>query len=368
MYKVLIVDDEIMICRGLSKIIKWKDIGFEVVGAVYNGQEALKVLAKGEVDVLLTDISMPEITGLELIRRAKELCPDVKTVVISGYSEFDYAFEAIKLKVENYILKPLDPQKITKIFEHIYQDLERERQNQKIDFYLHSEYEMLRSGNSEHKGCHQERQTELIQLMEEGRYQEAEQAAEEWFLFLKEEEMVEYCLKTLRNAVLYFHLEKPPYFHIYRVGGQEARDRERVKEYFKEDLQVLANCLKETAGSTVVMVSQQARHLIEEHYADKNFTLKEAAARLGVSYGYLSAAFSKTYGENFKTCLASVRAEKARALLLERKYRIYEIADMTGYGSPRYFTDAFKRRYGISPVDYLGRLNQRTAEDGEEQV
>ena len=93
------------------------------------------------------------------------------------------------------------------------------------------------------------------------------------------------------------------------------------------------------------------------NYRDKNLSLREAADHLGVSYGYLSTAFARTYGKNFKAYLMSLRAEKARELLMERKYKIYEIADMTGYGSSRYFTEAFKRRYGISPVDYLSRLN-----------
>ena len=102
MCKVLIVDDEIMIRRGLSKIIHWEEMGFEMVGAVGNAMEALELIKKTPVDVLLTDISMPEMTGLELIHQARKILPGLKAVVISGYSEFDYAREAIELKVENF--------------------------------------------------------------------------------------------------------------------------------------------------------------------------------------------------------------------------------------------------------------------------
>ena len=96
MYKVLIVDDEIMIRRGLSKIIHWEEIGFEMAGAVGKAMEALELIKKTPVDVLLTDISMPEMTGLELIHQARKILPGLKAVVISGYSEFDYAREAIE--------------------------------------------------------------------------------------------------------------------------------------------------------------------------------------------------------------------------------------------------------------------------------
>ena len=72
MYKILIVDDEIMIRSGLGKIIRWNEIGFEMVGAVGSAGEALKMIAQIPVDAILTDINMPDMTGLELIRRARK--------------------------------------------------------------------------------------------------------------------------------------------------------------------------------------------------------------------------------------------------------------------------------------------------------
>lgn len=354
MYRVLIVDDEIMIRRGLARIIKWEEIGYEVAGAVGNAKEAIQILEEKGADVLLTDISMPEMSGLELIRRAKELNPALRTVVISGYSEFDYAIEAIKLKVENYILKPLDPKKITEIFEGLKRSLDEEQKNQKREQYLKSEYEMLRASETGGRDC----QEEFLRRMEEGRQTEALQMAEELFDSLDGGERAsQACLKVLRSAVLYFHIDTPPYFDIYRLNGREEEDRERVRACFLEDLEKICSCLREQSESTVMLISRQARRCIQEGYPDKNLSLKTVAARLGVSYGYLSTAFAKTYGENFKACLAAVRLEKARELLMERRYKIYEIADMTGYGSPRYFTDAFKRHYGISPADYLSRLS-----------
>ena len=359
MYRVLIVDDEIMIRRGLSKIIKWEQIGFELAGAVGDAQEALKVLEGTQVDVLLTDISMPEMTGLELIRLAKEHQPRIKTVVISGYSEFDYAIEAIKLKVENYILKPLDPKKITEIFENLKNALDEEQKNEQKVMYFQSEYEMLRGVDAESKGCQEEYQAQLIQMLEEGRYSRMDTFVEQLFAFLTEGkiDIRDYCLKALRNAALYFHLENPPLFSIYRLKQDSPEYMEEGKQRFREDLHLLMAQLRDTTESTAILVSSQARRYIEVNYRDKNLSLRKAADHLGVSYGYLSTAFARTYGKNFKAYLMSLRAEKARELLMERKYKIYEIADMTGYGSSRYFTEAFKRRYGISPVDYLSRLN-----------
>ncbi len=357
MYKVLIVDDEIMIRMGLGRIIKWEELGFKLAGVVGDAREALEILKKEPIDVLLTDISMPEITGLDLIRLAKEARPKIKTVVISGYSEFDYAIEAIKLKVENYILKPLDPNKITEIFAGLRACLDQEQQNEQKELYLQSEYEMLRGVDVKNKGCQQEYQARLIRMLEEGRYDELDRFVEALFEAPEGEQPAgarDYCLKALRTAALYFHLENPPLFRLYRL---ETGETEAVKNSFKEDLHLLAAQLRDNTESTAILVSSQARRYIEDNYRNKALSLREVAEHLGVSYGYLSTAFARTYGENFKSYLVALRIERARELLMERKYKIYEIADMTGYGSSRYFTDAFKRRYGISPVDYLSRLS-----------
>ena len=239
MYKILIVDDEIMIRSGLSKIIRWNEIGFELVGAVGSAGEALKMIAQIPVDAILTDINMPDMTGLELIRRARKELPRVKAVIISGYSEFEYAREAIELKVENYILKPLDPQKITETFKKIREGLDEESYTERQNQFIQSEYEMRKGGSPENKGCEDEKQAELIRILEEGKYKEMETFVERWFVSFRGEngmEIRDYCYRTLRNAAFYFHIETPPLFKIYRIPLEESEDPERLQQVFQEDL------------------------------------------------------------------------------------------------------------------------------------
>ena len=159
MYKVLIVDDEIMIRRWIKQDHSLGRNRIWNGGAVGNAMEALELIKKTPVDGLLTDISMPEMTGLELIHQARKILPGLKAVVISGYSEFDYAREAIELKVENYILKPLDPKKITETFQKICKELDQEQRRERREQYLQSEYEVRRGADPEKKGCDDEWQT-----------------------------------------------------------------------------------------------------------------------------------------------------------------------------------------------------------------
>ncbi|WP_219835000.1 response regulator transcription factor [Paenibacillus sp. R14(2021)] len=107
MYKVLLVDDEPFITEGLSDAVDWSSFGFEIVGSAEDGEEALERLHEVPVDLLITDISMPIMTGLALIREARLLLPQLKVIILSGFNEFDYLKEGMRLGIENYLLKPI---------------------------------------------------------------------------------------------------------------------------------------------------------------------------------------------------------------------------------------------------------------------
>ncbi|WP_025705035.1 response regulator, partial [Paenibacillus graminis] len=108
MYKVFIVDDEPFIIEGLYDIVDWAGMGMEIVGRAENGQEALEALSSLRADILITDISMPLMNGLDLIRAVRKLQPGMKVIILSGYDEFGYLKEGMTLGIENYLLKPIN--------------------------------------------------------------------------------------------------------------------------------------------------------------------------------------------------------------------------------------------------------------------
>lgn len=113
MYRILVVDDEPLIRDGLRRIIDWEEHGIEIVGEASNGEEALEAIRKFNPDILLTDIKMPVMNGLQLIRTAREKHFNIKTIVISGFDDFQFVKEALKYGVENYILKPISREELS---------------------------------------------------------------------------------------------------------------------------------------------------------------------------------------------------------------------------------------------------------------
>lgn len=112
MLHVVIADDENRICRLIRMLGHWEQLGMQVDGMASNGPEAIDLLTKNHTDILITDIRMPGISGLELIAHARSLNPELRFIVISGYADFSYAQEAISLGVSGYLLKPVNEQEL----------------------------------------------------------------------------------------------------------------------------------------------------------------------------------------------------------------------------------------------------------------
>ncbi|WP_342757524.1 response regulator [Kineothrix sedimenti] len=122
-WRVLIVDDEFRIGMLIRKLIKWEEIGLECVNVVDNGEAAYNIILSEKPDIVITDIKMPKVNGLDLIRMIKEKDEPVKFIVISGYKEFEYAHKALQYGVSDYLLKPIKEEELNKVLKRIQEEL-----------------------------------------------------------------------------------------------------------------------------------------------------------------------------------------------------------------------------------------------------
>ncbi|WP_136607511.1 response regulator transcription factor [Paenibacillus dokdonensis] len=141
MYKVFLVDDEPFIVEGLYSILDWSDYQLEIIGSAENGKEALASLQEHPADILITDITMPEMTGLELIREARALFPDLKIIILSGYNEFNYVKEGMKYGIENYLLKPINVEELKQTLKSTVDKI----QSTQAQTMAHQDMDILRS-------------------------------------------------------------------------------------------------------------------------------------------------------------------------------------------------------------------------------
>lgn len=138
MIKVFLVEDEYAIREGIKRSIHWERDGFELVGEAGDGEVALPKIIKSKPDILITDIRMPFMDGLELSRLVKSEMPDIKIIVLSGYDDFNYAKQAISIGVEEYILKPVSEETLMEELKKVAEIISKEKQeNEAREKYVH---------------------------------------------------------------------------------------------------------------------------------------------------------------------------------------------------------------------------------------
>ena len=133
MYKVLLVDDDDMILTGLQKLINWKSLNMEIVKTARNGKKALDYISEHPVDIILTDVTMPVLSGIDFIREAQKVTKPFKFILLSGYQEFEYVKKGMHLGASNYLLKPVDKKELYHSLENIRKGFEQEKRYNQAD-------------------------------------------------------------------------------------------------------------------------------------------------------------------------------------------------------------------------------------------
>lgn len=128
MLKVFLVEDEIVMREGIKNNISWEEEGFEFVGEASDGELAYPLIQKTQPDILITDIKMPFMDGLELSRLVRQELPDTKIIILSGYDEFEYAQEAISIGITDYLVKPIAGAKLLEAVKKVGKLVQEEQQ------------------------------------------------------------------------------------------------------------------------------------------------------------------------------------------------------------------------------------------------
>lgn len=147
MIKVFLVEDEMIIRRGIKNSIEWEREGYQFVGEASDGELALPMIMREKPDIVLTDIKMPFMDGLELSRLIKKELPEIKILILSGYNEFDYAKEAIRLGITDYLLKPISSSRLLEVLDEVRKKIEQEREEKQ----LLNRYQKEMKENTEHE-------------------------------------------------------------------------------------------------------------------------------------------------------------------------------------------------------------------------
>lgn len=165
MYSILIVEDEYLVRKGICSFIDFKSFQIERVAEAENGSKAWELFQAEPFDIVLTDINMPKMNGIQLAQAIKEKQPACHVIFLTGYNEFDYALSAVKLGVEDYLLKPFSKEDVEKMLAGVIVKLQAEQKRHQLETFIpHEETNDIEKQISEHLG---ESDFSLKQLAEE---------------------------------------------------------------------------------------------------------------------------------------------------------------------------------------------------------
>lgn len=229
MKKVMIVEDEELILQGIRNIVDWEALGLSVVHMAHDGVEALEMWEREPVHIVVTDISMPEMDGLTLLRKIREKEEQVRFIILTGYDEFAYAREAVRLDVENYILKPIDEEELQRQLRETVMKLEA--MDKKKLQYIDEKTQWMHFLNGSPESLEAGRFAEMLGLAAEGGNYCA--AVMKWNMHgLKEKKITDMIVELKKEERLRIvHL--PPDSLLMVLDGGDM-DEGKVSEYFAE--------------------------------------------------------------------------------------------------------------------------------------
>ena len=343
MLKVLLVDDNRKALDGLQRHIRWADTGCVCTCAANNGEEALELAERLHPDIMITDVRMPGMDGLELCRRVRERFPNMHIIVISAHDEFEYARAAMRFGVENYILKPIDGEKLAEL-ETLLQNISDTAKQ-----YVESLCAFLGSGCGE----------ALALSLRKGDWDETQKLLEDIAeLRSCDIRVVEHVgiqlLRLLSKTMQDLGLTPVGETELSQRLNQlhTLHSREGMREYVAAACQgdcVIICQRKNTNTSSLV---QRIKAFIEDNYTDANFSTYLIASKFSISQSYLCHIYKAIEGTSINTYATQLRMQEARKLLADTSLGIVEISARIGYLDAHYFAKVFHKLCGMTPSEY----------------
>ena len=335
MLNVLIVDDEAMIRRGLRKIVPWKELGFNIVREAENGQEALELIEKMDVDIVLSDLRMPVMEGTVLAERIRSDFSGIKVIILTGFDDFHLIQKCLREGVADYLLKPVKKDLLAETLLKVKTEIETRRYP--YPFQL---------------------EKKLISIIDNNEKNEVDIIVGELFGDFDRLKVPCVVAKRILNNIL-LNIEKHSCMKGLSVRTEikqtiidesifkDAEDMGAVRGIFEDTVSGILTDKIMHSGSII----PQVRNYIEENICE-DLSLKKIAAEFLMNPSYLSHRFKKETGCGYMDYVIALRMKKAKSILKNSSCSIDTVSTMVGYSDYRYFSRIFKKYTKMTPSEF----------------
>lgn len=356
MIKLVIADDEYFIRARLSKIISEKRQNIDITSLCEDGEDVLKCISLTDIDILLMDIKMISLSGLEVAKYIFENNIKTKIILLSGYNDFNFAVEAMRYCVFDYLTKPISEDELLHSLDKCISTLATSKNKPKDDsIHILSKLFVKENTPLNTKDISTIRPL-VIKYM-------SNSDKEAYTLFIKDN--INDILKNFNATILYKFIREilnslDIKYHILQSMTLIQFMQENIFDKEILDIAMLENLLIEigidcmglnTISTKEQLLGKQVLMDIEKNFSDCNYSVTDIADRLGKNPSYINTVFKRVYGNTIKQTLSDYRLSKAKKLLSESNMKIADIASECGYSDIFYFSKRYKAKYGYPPSE-----------------
>ena len=396
MWKLVIADDEPKIRRGIGKILTWEEFNIEIVGEAEDGESALKLIQEKNPHIILLDINMPFLNGLEILQKLNDINNKSIVIIISGYDNFFYAQKAVQFNVFDYVLKPVSKKNMEEI---IVKAVNKLNEIEKENNYLEWAKEQLTENKDrrEKKIFYDWFNNKLTdeQVLNEMKFFNINFGNNIEIMVIKlieklnisltdnkwNDDLLEFAIANILNdnfkelnPQFIFSDEKKHIIFISKINNMlewvnvSNKIEAEIFKYLKcnviieqanistgilsiknEYIKIMDSVNKKKKFSPMVLLTIK---YIEDNYYSNNLNINDIAERLEVTSSYMSKLLKKETGLSFIDYLTNIRIKKAMYIMQDPTIKIYDVAELVGYSNQYYFSRAFKKITGVSPKEH----------------
>ncbi len=358
MISVLIVDDERLVRDTLKAFIPWREIGIDSIYEAENGKKGLAYMEKYHPSIIITDIKMPHMNGMEFAKRIRE-CPwPTKLVFLSGYTDKEYLKGAIHLHVDGYIEKPVNPQEITALMRSLATQCHKDRGNQdEAAFFFYGDY-LPHTLNSR---VFRLSKPEILAIGKALKQKDRTRVAGKINALISQMKSCEATSPDyIRNVFSQIALQIESAAGLH--GAKQAQeDSERfiyaassvsqLSALEEAAFRIIDTFFTETQDREIDPITQINDYL-HTHYANCGLSIHDIAKSLNFNSTYLCTVYKQKTGRTINAVLTEIRMDAACKLLSETSLKLYAIAEKVGYRDGKYFTKVFAKEVGMLPRHY----------------
>ncbi len=416
--KVFLADDEVVVREGIRESFPWDETDYTFVGEAPDGEMALPMIRDTNPDIVITDIKMPFMDGIELCRIIRAQMPWIAIIVLSGYDEFEYARQCIQLGVREYLVKPINSDNLKEALDKVSKQILEERNTlehvaslrarmgndeqlvrEKLIASLYSEDAAAEDSHSvlnhlSSMGCNV---IAPFYAVVDAAYEPVNKGQEVAYDLSQGSGGIIHTSPTRTGSVLLVlgnsaedteerayafaaslvrELERVECGNIRAGIGEIVDNPEEIIKSFKSARHIRHILTDRSEGKPMILgtremgdvsgdanvpgVISEARLYMSEHFTDPNLMLQDVAKAVNMSNSRFSTVFSQQTGQTFTEYLIYLRLTKAKEMLRSTGTKSSQIARECGYNDAHYFSYIFKKNTGMTPSEYRSQYQNQT--------